>query len=313
MVALAAFACGGSTVGTWSPVAQLPTDFTVARIVAAPDPILVGYRASGPSPRLPDRTAAIFTVQGGTVQAPWSATGWLVDADVAGEQVWALHATLRPDGEGSDYALVTSSDGGRSWQERGPIPATSLTRIRVEGDGCGWAHGVQFLLRSCDHGNTWGAVEAPGFRKAIGEPLAVAPGGTALLGGRMLQRTTDGGATWTPVSHDEVVATDGTFVVARKPLRVGRIAGDVVAWAGQVPGEYEPDGVTHADEEVWVRAAPLGRGAGSAIVLFHSPDGGHTFQAVEARGGSDTNRVGFGPDGTVYHLDQGRQLKALKR
>ncbi|MBW1881552.1 MAG: hypothetical protein JRI25_14290 [Deltaproteobacteria bacterium] len=313
VVALAAFACGGSTVGHWSRVAQLPTDFTVTRIVTAPDAVLVGYRVSGPTPRLPDRTATVFTVHDGSAQSPWSAPGWFVDADAVGDEVWALHATLRPEGEGSDYALVTSADGGRSWQTRGPIPATSLTRVRVEGDGCGWAHGVQFLLRSCDHGNTWSAVEAPGFRKAIGEPLAVAPGGTAVLGGRMLQRTTDGGSSWTPVSHDEVVATDGTFVVARNPLRVGRIAGDVVAWAGQVPGDYEPDGVTHVGEEVWVRAAPLGRGAGSHIALFYSPDGGNTFQTIKARGGSDTNRVGFGPDGTVYHLDQGRQLKVWKR
>jgi len=313
MVVCATFACGESTVGRWSTVADLPGDFKVARIVAAPDPVLVGHRAPGQTPRASDRVATVFTVDGGAVSSPWSAPGYFVDADALGAEVWAVHAVRRPEGEGSNYALVLSTDGGRTWQERGPIPADSLRRIRVEGDGCGWAHGVENLLRSCDRGSTWSTVEASGFRRAVGEPLAVAPGGTAVLGGRMLQRTTDGGATWTPLSHDEVVATDGTFVVARKPVRVGRIAGDVVAWAGQYPGEYEPDGVAHVGEEVWVRAAPLGRGAGSYIMLLYSADGGNTFQTIKARGGSDTTRVGFGPDGTPYHLDQGRRLKVWKR
>jgi len=119
------------------------------------------------------------------------------------------------------------------------------------------------------------------------------------------------------INGTRVIEAEGSLTLSRVKITDGAkvtiFAGDVVAWAGQVPGEYEPDGVAHRGEEVWVRAAPLGRGAGSYAVLFYSPDGGNTFETIKARGGSDTNRVGFGPDGALYHLDQGRRLNAWSR
>lgn len=297
----------------WETMGNLPSDLKVADTVpVGSDAVLVvGYQASSASAGLLARRAYIARFDG-SLSTPYAGeTGWIQAADAVGLQAWAVHARLKPEGEGSTYELLTSADGGVSWASGGAIPATSLTAITVEGGGCGWALGVNTLLRSCDSGATWATVSTPGCCRAIGQPLAATGPGQATLGGQTLLRTSDGGTTWTQLSDQEVTATDGRFVVAPSPtgVRFGRIDGATVRWTGSFEGELFADRIVSEADRFVVRAAPLGKRAGAGVQLLRSEDAGTTVTTTMLRGGGPTARVGLADPDSTWRIEQSRRLR----
>jgi len=141
---------------------------------------------------------------------------------------------------GTGPGLVKTSDGGTTWQ-RLSIPASFLTVLRFIDERVGWAAGfvnrdvaqtpcwqaapatVQpckgVVLRTEDGGNTWQtvlAISTQGLQGEIQQIQAVdgqrawaltpdqPPCQSACLS--YLQRTTDGGRTWTTLLHDQIGA-----------------------------------------------------------------------------------------------------------
>jgi hypothetical protein len=297
----------------WESVATLPADFSVTDTVpvAGGAVLLVGYQVSSASAGLTARRAYIARYDG-ALSAPFEGqTGWIQAADASGTDAWAVHARLEPDGEGSTYELLTSGDGGATWTSGGPIPTTSLTAVAVEGGGCGWAMGVGALLRSCDSGRSWTAIEAPGCCRAIAQPLVATGPGEALLGGAALLRTTDGGTTWIQLTDQEVVATDGRYVAGRAGgrIRLGRIGGAGVQWTGSLDGELLPDRLVSDGLRVLLRAAPLGKRAGDGVLLLRSEDGGATVTEALLRGGGPTAQAGLVDPSSAWRVDGSRRLR----
>jgi photosystem II stability/assembly factor-like uncharacterized protein len=141
---------------------------------------------------------------------------------------------------GTGLGLAKTSDGGTTWR-RLPIPVTELMALRFIDERVGWAAGfanrgqqigcmqaapanVQpckgLVLRTEDSGNTWQTVLAIPTNGIAGEPIQQIQ---AVDGQRAwaltldqspcqypclsyLQRTTDGGRTWTMLLHGQIAA-----------------------------------------------------------------------------------------------------------
>jgi hypothetical protein len=293
----------------------LPPYMQVAAVVVVrPDRVLVmGHTLpDGSLGPLPAREPRIFAFLRGPATLAWGeGKGWVIAADNHEAEVWAVRARLRPEGEGSQYDLLASGDGGISWSERGSIPATSLTSIVVAGGGVGWALGAHNLWRTEDGGASWSAITAPGTRDSTRERIVPRGARTAYLTGRQLLRTTDAGNTWRTVTADEVAVTDGRFVAGPTPegLRIGRIEANGVHWGAVYSGEFRSAQLASEGERVSVLAIPVGRRPGSGPVLVQSVDGGASLKGTAQRGPSDRAHYALvGPSGMAW-VDQGRQLR----
>jgi len=308
-----ALGCAG-----WQPWGQLPDRLKVTRVlVEGPEALVMGFIDPGGGPeRLSERAPRVFRVSSAGVQEDFAeGTGWVQAGDTLGGEVWALRARIRPEGEGSLYDLLVRPGPGAAWEARGPVPASSLAAVVIEGGGCGWALGVRSFLRTCDGGATWTPVEAPGARSGLYEPLITLGPQAALLGGRSLQLTRDGGATWRTLSDRAVAATDGHYAVARLEggLRVGRVEGDVVTWLARYDGEYLPSAVTSSDDSLLILAVPTGSLAGRGLLLLRSDDGGASLTAERSGLHSNPAYVGLGGPELLLRVDLARRVAALER
>jgi len=142
---------------------------------------------------------------------------------------------------GSGLGLAKTSDGGMTWQ-RLPIPVSHLTALRFIDERVGWAGGFAdrdvpqiacqqaaptaaepckgVVLRTEDGGVTWRTVLAIPTDAVVGEPILQIQAVDAQRAWALtidqspcqypclsyVQRTTDGGRTWTTLLHGQVAA-----------------------------------------------------------------------------------------------------------
>jgi photosystem II stability/assembly factor-like uncharacterized protein len=142
---------------------------------------------------------------------------------------------------GPGLKLAKTSDGGTTWQ-RLPVPADYLTSLRFIDERVGWAGGFVnrdvpqiachqaapagaqpckgVVLRTQDGGQTWQTVLAIATDSVQGEPIRQIQAVDAQRAWALtldqtpcqfpclsyLQRTTDGGRTWTTIVHAEIGA-----------------------------------------------------------------------------------------------------------
>jgi photosystem II stability/assembly factor-like uncharacterized protein len=122
---------------------------------------------------------------------------------------------------GTGPGLAKTSDGGMTWQ-RAPIPADYLTSLRFIDEQVGWAVGLVnrkgMVLRTQDGGQHWETVLA--IPTDVGQPIRQIQAIDGLRAWAVtqdqspcqglcpsdLQRTTDGGQTWTTLVHAEIAA-----------------------------------------------------------------------------------------------------------
>lgn len=316
LAGLQANCCGDGDGLRWETVAQLNQTMNVQKIVVLSGDAVVVMGHVGPrlSARLRERRATIVRVEGRQAITVYSGgEGWIQAGDSHVSEVWAVHAVLRPEGEGSLYSLLISADAGRTWEGGRPIPATSLTSIVIDGLGCGWAIGASNLWRTCDSGATWRRVEINGVR-GLTESAEAIGRGQLLLGGASLRRTDDGGLTWRMMCEEEVVAIDGEYVVGRTPegVRVGRLDSDTVGWRGFHRGNLYPSEIGASGTRLTILTAPLDHRAGRGLVLLRSDDGGATFEEEYIRGPSKTSILAMdGPD-VFWHVTQNRRLRVRR-
>lgn len=279
-------ACGGERVGS------LPEGFTPTAVVAETRPIVLGFDGRAFAP-LPERRLAAYRVTGGaTERVGPGGSGWYATAHAAGGVLWTVVAEPRPDGEGSTYRLVVAQ--GDRWQERGPIPATSLTGIGTDGAAAGWAVGVGQLFHTADGGERWTRLEGAPATDSVPQPVAARGAHGALLGGDALRVSEDDGATWRTLLDRPVAATDGRWVVTGgvDDARIGCVEGSGVRWSGTLPSGWRADALAQDDAGVLhVRARRVGT---TQLAAFESTDNGTTFVLHPLPGASGAESVGVG-------------------
>lgn len=302
---LTLWAClGGAPREPTVTLGALPQDFTPT--VVDPDAGVVFGFGGGPFVGVTARTLAAWRLTGETLAATGPAgEGWYVAAEGHGAELWAIVATARADKTGSDYRLVVERDG--RWEERGPIPATSLTALTVGDGGEGYAVGVGQLWRTTDGGRSWTKLSGAPMPGQVAEQLGLVDG-RLLVSGARLMRSDDHGEAFR-VQHDEaVLATDGVWVVTgqRGAARVGQLSGDAVTWRGSLPEGLRPAAIGASPGGVRVLANEEGT---SRLVVFTSRDGGNTFTERRLSGVSDPAWVGLGE--ALWWVDVERKLRGV--
>jgi photosystem II stability/assembly factor-like uncharacterized protein len=145
---------------------------------------------------------------------------------------------------GTHYGLFESTDGGASWRRTDFGRRDAMNLARTRGRSVVWAAGHNVLAKSTDGGKTWRNVSPPGLPYLDVHGFAADPLHAnrlyATIAGNGLYRSTDGGASFSLVTHE--------------------IGGDVFALA------LTPDGR--------ILAGDTRRG------LLSSRDGGHTWSTL---------------------------------
>jgi photosystem II stability/assembly factor-like uncharacterized protein len=109
--------------------------------------------------------------------------------------------------------VLATTDGGRTWTAQYTGPA-KIDEVDFTDASHGWAVGTNALLRTTDGGASWTALSEPcepiesvhfvtpnlGYAVAGGGQVWLSGGVPAAVGGGELLATTDGGASWTPVT-----------------------------------------------------------------------------------------------------------------
>jgi photosystem II stability/assembly factor-like uncharacterized protein len=207
--------------------------------------------------------------------------------------------TFLPSGKcyaaGAEGALLSSTDGGQTWQrrlvaERGDLSWFDLYSIRFASDGqTGWVGGESgLILKTTDGGQTWspqtsGTTENI-FRIAVVDPRTAYASGTNGL----LMGTTDGGAHWQlQTLKSGLIFLDVAFADAQNGWAVGEFetimhtADGGKTWAPQMGGK-RANFKLPALFATRFSDAQHGWAAGQGGTLLRTDNGGATWQSVTA-------------------------------
>ncbi|WP_246067136.1 WD40/YVTN/BNR-like repeat-containing protein [Paenibacillus koleovorans] len=235
---------------------------------ASPSPGSGGSVPGGSSP-LDNTTGRVTAVRLIDPQAGWTGgDGWISRTEDGGkswtkqyqgkgivQQIFALNgksawAVISPDAAKPDQRqLLHTADGGKVWSAVGPMPNAAFLHFVSESEAfSGNAH-------STDGGKTWTTLKVPGGIAGDANFHDKANGWAAVNGANTIEvhRTVDGGATW------EKVLSRATSV----PL-----TGAVIRSAGK--------------GDAWVEAVGESGMSQTSYSLFHTTDGGKSWQPVLA-------------------------------
>jgi len=244
--------------------------------------------------------------------------------------------------------IMATGDGGGSWTRQYAGPADLDQVDFIDGEH-GWAAGGDTLLRTVDGGGTWTPLAepcqgelssvhfvSPALGYAVAAPATATAGNlppaalyTQSLGGSLL-RTTDGGATWTPVAGAPANAQSACFANADDgylgtPARIWRTTDGGQHWTLALTEPGAPGNPTTTDTPeiecagasgLWVLFLGQGAATGHAPYLAYASQDGRAWHGVlEERFTESALRPGVklpqGPGsypGPVSAIDSGRAV-----
>lgn len=171
---------------------------------------------------------------------------WQRESFVSTGNYWSHAVVFHPATKGTVYATITeqgskngiwrSTDSGVSWKQltTGLPDPSSIGRTSLaispsspkvlyaisRDENSSTADRVLGVFRSADGGNSWANIAGTEFTKetqmSYGNTIAVHPAdpNTAICGGVDLHRTTDGGKTWTQITHWDANRGDADYAHA---------------------------------------------------------------------------------------------------
>ena len=165
-----------------------------------------------------DPFAVVFSVTPDGVKTLFEEPGKIISMDVAAPQVvWALWGDIKEKGDGSDFAVFRSIDGGASWNEGVFLETRSATQILAVSAQEAWVLGSETLLRTVDGGVSWREVYAPGVRDSVQDSLTLNAKAVLILTKDAILATSDG-EQWeeSEVENSHVCAVHGGAFLVRR-------------------------------------------------------------------------------------------------
>lgn len=269
----------------WEKLGELSNGLRVGTVAASREGFgLIGTVTEPQEGTLPERMRArraqLHRVTAAGVAQVYEGDGWIQALDCRGELCVAIGGTLKPSGAGSDYHLLLSEDGGRSWHARGPVDAVSVGQVLAVSAQEVWVLGAGYLGRTADGGATWTEVSLEGERNPVVERLRRAEDAVSVAG-RGLSLTRDGGATWTreEMGGARVFDVNGPYEVTavEGEVRVGERQGEDVRLLGSLPPGREPLRLASAEGVLRVLTRNAEPGKGLDFALHVTEDGGATW------------------------------------
>ncbi|HXN25043.1 MAG TPA: glycoside hydrolase [Candidatus Dormibacteraeota bacterium] len=282
--------------GTWNPIFDDQPTGSVGAIAIAPSNPDVIYVGSGEGLQRPDLSVGDGIYKSSDGGKTWHHLGLtdgqqipsiLVDPHDANRVFAAVLG--HPYGPNAERGVFRSADGGKTWE-----------KVLYKDENTGGAD----LAFDPKNAQTIYAVLWAG-RVA---PWEVRSGGSISGPGSGMFKSTDGGATWQPLTRGLPVAADGLgrMGIAVAPSNPKRLYASVEG--GKLSGVYRSDDAGENWERVNKEARIGGRGPGALGVAvapdnadvvyvantstYRSTDGGHTFTAIKgAPGGDDYQRI----------------------
>lgn len=296
----------------WDSTGSVPDSFFPAATRLVPDgALLAGYLQGGEFGAVQDQRAAVYLSTHRGATAVYEGPGWLVSLAVEGSVAWAVAATLNPSGIDSQYRALRSTDGGASWEERGPIPGGSILRVLAVNAEEAWVLGMGTLLRTADGGQSWVPVTAGGARDGVNERL-LSSGGRVLIAGSGVRATADAGAHWLDngVDGSEVYVVDGATVLARHEgeLKLGAMEPGGPRWLATFPQDLRPFRLVVDATSVRFLALSTGKDVGNGIRLYESADSGRTWTVWRLPSQAKEEAADLGPGGRAVFLDTRRRI-----
>ena len=193
---------------------------------------------------------------------------------------WALHP----------WSVSRTVNGGASWQTQAVMtesPTRGLNAIAASSSSTVWVVGSNGIMyKSADGGASWTAVDPATSLTLVDVAFGSASVGWA-VGGASLQRTTNGGQTWLPVTPDVKYAWDGVAAPSASLAcftgRDSSASRDCIVRTVNGGAAWEPVLIAGAGIDlkgVWFRTATDGWAYGSKGTLYHTTDGGATWPAA---------------------------------
>jgi photosystem II stability/assembly factor-like uncharacterized protein len=270
----------------WKKVADLPDRAGVGAVRASADGYgLLGIEVSGekgtPAEKLKASRAAILRATADGTAPRYEGAGWIVSLDGAGAVWFAVQATLKSSGSGSDYKLLRSTDGGLQWEERAVIAARSVKSVLAIDVDRAWVHGAGLLAATKDGGESWTPVKLSGDRDPTRERLRRDGKVIAVAADGAVHASADGGATFRSVTFPGGAAYD----IASGRALVSSEAGEVTIAPLETAGPVvtipmkDRQGLRLVVDGLALRV--LSRGAdpskGARMMIHESHDGGRSW------------------------------------
>ncbi|MBN1204034.1 MAG: neuraminidase [Myxococcaceae bacterium] len=260
---------------------------------------LVGTMTEPTTGTLPDRMRArraqLHRVTARGLERVYEGPGWVLALDCHGALCAALGAVLKPSGAGSDYHLLVSTDGGKQWSLRGPVPAPSASQVLAVSADELWVLGAYFLGRTANGGAAWAEVALEGERNPHAERLRRVERGVAVLG-KGLSFTQDGGATWRSeaAGSARLVDVDGAHVLAAESgqARLGERRLGEVRWMPPVAQGREPLRLATVGAVLRVLTRNADPSKGVEPLVHASEDGGKSWTTQKLEVGPHVDIAG---------------------
>lgn len=286
----------------WERSIHLPQRARAESICLAPDDTaLIGTFTEqpgldDPQAELQSRKSTIFSWESQRLRVVFEGEG-AVKLLARHENVRAaLLAKIKPSGEGSDYTLLRSIDGGKNWRHCGAVPIAGVGHMLLTDERTVWlsAHKGGLAL-SRDEGGSWRAVTpAEDFGILLQQ---AAPEGIALLG-KGGAFTSDEGKRWVrflSAEHHVTAAQWPYLVVSINGVGVfGRWEGHAYRPIASLPKDLIALKVSVTDQviRILVRASNPQAAHSAGVAVLRSEDFGKTWISIPTTSSAIADIVG---------------------